>query len=288
MNPFILKKLHSRRIWKRIFYERLTEPLHLNLLSVFALIFGSYRSKIAFDLIIRPHHAYGLLKAADRAKQCGFDQVSIIEFGVASGAGLLNMDKIAARIQQITGVAFKIYGFDSGSGMPPAKDFRDHPDIYQEGDFPMDYKKLTAKLSSNTILKIGNISDTIPDFINKLPNNQPIGFISIDVDYYHSTKDVLTVLNGATEKYLSIVEIYLDDIELEQHNIFCGELLAIREFNEENKCRKIEHHSFLENNRILKRANWIKHMFQLHVLDNPERFYINKKRATNSLSNPYL
>ena len=40
--------------------------------------------------------------------------VSIVEFGVATGAGLMNMASIARRVMEATGVAVKIYGFDTG------------------------------------------------------------------------------------------------------------------------------------------------------------------------------
>ncbi len=65
----ILKKLRHSYIWKRIFIERLTEPFHLNILSLFIFFFGTYKQKIKFDLIIRSQHAFGLLFAAENAKK---------------------------------------------------------------------------------------------------------------------------------------------------------------------------------------------------------------------------
>src|SRR5262245_1610479 len=116
-----LKKLSHRYIWDRIFYERLTEPIHLNILAAFVWAFGSYRSKIHYDLIIRSNNAYGILKAADEAKRLGIKTVSLVEFGVAAGAGLMNMAKIASRVTRETDISFKIYGFDTGKGMPVAR-----------------------------------------------------------------------------------------------------------------------------------------------------------------------
>jgi hypothetical protein len=48
-------------------------------------------------LIIRPHYAYSILRAADQALEYGISKLTIIEFGVASGAGLLNMCRLAER-----------------------------------------------------------------------------------------------------------------------------------------------------------------------------------------------
>jgi hypothetical protein len=50
------------------------------------------------------------------------------EFGVANGAGLLNMCEIAARVTRETGVGFRIVGFDAGTGLPQPIDYRDHPE----------------------------------------------------------------------------------------------------------------------------------------------------------------
>src|SRR4051812_41346524 len=52
-SPLLKNKLGQRQKWRRILQERLTEPVHLNLLSLFVLLFGSYRAKIAWDLVIR-------------------------------------------------------------------------------------------------------------------------------------------------------------------------------------------------------------------------------------------
>ena len=282
-----IKKIKHKYIWKRILLERLAEPLHLNILSVFIFLFGSYRSKIFFDLIIRQQHAFGLLKAAERAQKLGYKSVSVIEFGVASGAGLMNIQKIATRIQKMTGVKFEIYGFDNIIGMPPHKDFRDHPDLYKEGDFPMSRELLKKHLDGNTFLIEGYIKENIKSFLHNLSPESPIGFVSIDVDYYSSTKDALTVFDDKYSKYLDIVYLYFDDIQLEEHNGLCGELLAISEFNQRHKRRIIEKFAFLENTRIFKHANWLKHIRLLHILDHPHRNKTNDK-PTYHIENHYI
>ena len=285
---YLLNKLKRKSVWKRVFYERLNEPLHLNLISFFVYLFGSYRHKIDFDLIVRQQFAYGILKSAEIAQSHKLNTVSILEFGVASGAGLLNMAKIAARVTKETNVSFKIYGFDTGTGMPPAKDYRDHPELYQEGDFEMNTDKLKNSLPENTTLILGEVGDTVTDFLSKLSEQEPIGFVSIDVDYYHSTKDALKVFCGSPEKYLPVTTVYLDDIRSWTHNSYCGELLAVNEFNCENEFRKIEHHRFFENYRIFTRAKWIKHVYQLHVLDHPRRCNVTPRERRRFLDNPYL
>jgi hypothetical protein len=102
----ILKILtfNTSDIWQRILYERVTESIHLNLFSILVSLFGSYRAKIDFDLILRQHNAYGILRAADEARKLGLQSVTLIEFGVAAGAGLINMCKIAEKVSSITGI----------------------------------------------------------------------------------------------------------------------------------------------------------------------------------------
>jgi hypothetical protein len=68
-------------------------------------------------------------------------------------------------------------------------------------------------------------------------------------------------------------------------NESCSELLAIKEFNEENELRIIEHHKFFENERIFRRPLWVKQIFYFHVLDHPIR---NNKSTKKAITNPYL
>lgn len=288
MSLAYLKKLSQPYIWKRIFYERLSEPVHLNIIALFVSLFGSYRSKIDFDLVIRPQHAYSLLSVADQAKALGYDRVSIFEFGVAAGSGLINLQEIAKKITKSTGVSFDIYGFDTGAGMPPPKSYKDHPEIYQAGDFPMDFEKLSRLLDSNTKLVLGPISESLRTFLERDFSKAPIGFVSIDVDYYSSTVDALKLLTHSAEHMLPQVMIYLDDLEYPSHNSWCGEQAAVNEFTVEQPMRPIEKHPFLRSYRIFKNARWIDHMYQCHVLDHPIRNQLTPNRSNIVLSNPYL
>lgn len=243
-------KLKHSYVWKRILYERVTEPIHLNLFSILVSLFGSYRAKIDFDLILRQHNAYGILRAADEARKLGLQSVTLIEFGVAAGAGLINMCKIAEKVSSITGIDFNIYGFDTGLGMPPPQDYKDHPELYQQGDFPMNRDQLVKLLPKNAELIIGKLSETIPSFIKKLNPESPVGYVVIDVDYYSSAKEALISFCYDSSNYLPITFLYFDDIHEDYHNDWCGELLAIQEFNSENETRKISPYKFLKTKRI--------------------------------------
>lgn len=281
-------KLMKRRVWRRIFLERLTEPAHLNLLSIPVLAFGSYRSKIAWDLVVRQPYAFGALEAADIALVNGLGAVTLVEVGVASGGGLMNLASVAARVSRETGVRLEVHGFDTGTGMPPPVDYRDHPNLYQMGDFAMNAETLRASLPVGTELHLGPLSATIPAFLQRLPTSSPLGFVALDVDYWSSTLEALELLKGEPEQYLPRTVVYVDDVALDDHNSASGARLAISQFNEAMPRRPLEHHPFLENRRIFRRPAWIKQTMYLHVLDHPRRSRVATLSTKRYIENPYL
>ena len=287
-NALLRSQLARRDIWRRAAVERLTEPLHLNLISAGVALFGGVRAKTAFDLLVRRQHAYGLLKAADEAKARGLREVTVVELGVAAGTGLLNICELGERIGAETGVDFRVAGFDTGEGMPPPTDYRDHPELYKEGWFPMDREALEARLPANAEIHFGPIGETMPAFVAGLGADAPLAFATLDVDFYSSSKDALRLFDGRPDAYLPCVTLYVDDLALSTHTRFAGELLAIREFNDEHELRKLDWDWNLANTRVFKRAEWLTHMFKLHVLDHPERSDLHRPAEVASLENPYL
>jgi len=142
---YLLSRLSMPSRRRRLLVERLGEPLHLNVISLFVALFGGTRAKIDFDLIVRQQFAFPMLYAADLARLRGYSTFTVLEFGVASGAGLLNMCQIADLVEKATGVRIKIAGFDTGTGMPKAVDYRDLPELWQQGDFKMDQTALPSE-----------------------------------------------------------------------------------------------------------------------------------------------
>jgi hypothetical protein len=278
MRSFVWAKLKQRRIWRRIFLERLSEPIHLNLLSALVAVGGGLRARIAHDLIVRPFNAFAILQAADWARRYGLSRITLMEFGVASGAGLLNIAYIAQRVTRATGVQFDVYGFDTGLDMPTAEDCRDHPDIYSGGDFPMDVAALQARLPQNTSLIVGDVAETLPPFLAGLSTQAPIGYTAFDLRSWATR---------IPRNNLPIVVAYLDDIYEDLHNRWCGALLAVAEFNAAQQLRKIETPAFLEKKRLFRQAQWIQQMRFVHILDHPRRTrpLVPERHI---MSNPYI
>lgn len=285
---YTLRRLFRPGQLRKVLIERGTEPIHLNLLSALIATCGTYRAKVDFDLVVRQQYAFPILYVGDAAKQNGYKAVTIIEFGVGGGAGLLNMCRIAERTQRATGIEFRIFGFDTGKGMPPPLDYRDLPESFQAGDFPMDAQRLRRALPGFAKLILGDIADTVPEFLRSLNDETPIGFVAVDVDYYSSAKKALVVLSGPPNLYLPIVPVYLDDIGVDGSNPWTGELLAVDEFNRENKFRKIAPFTLLRSRRIFKNPQWIDRMFAAHVHDHALRSPTHRRPSRNVLPNEYI
>jgi hypothetical protein len=287
MTLYVARRVLNRKQLRKIFVERATEPVHLNLLSLIVAMFGSYRAKVDFDLVVRQQYAFPILYAADAALKYGLKAVTLIEFGVANGAGLLNMCRIAERTRRATGIEFQVFGFDTGKGMPPANDYRDLPEEFQEGDFPMDFEKLQCSLPGFAHLVIGDIEEKLPSFLASLSSDSPIGFVAIDIDYYSSAKKALRILDGAASTYLPVMPIFLDDIAVDGANPWTGELLAVNEYNQKNELRKIAPFTLLRSRRIFKNTQWIDRMYAAHIHDHPLRSpAIRRKRQY--IANEYL
>lgn len=284
------KKLFEPRIWRRIYTERLGEPIIYNIASLFVLLFGSFKKRVEYDLVPRQPYAFGIQAAADAAKAAGILKITIIEFGVAAGAGLLNMCWIAERVRKETGIEFDIVGFDSGTGMPPPIDYRDHPEKYFTGDFPpVNREQLINSLPDNARIIFGDLKQSISQFRNELIH--PIGFVSVDVDYYWSAKECLEVLTFLPQFYLPFVYTYFDDLQDIDDNEFCGELLAIKEFNQEFEYRKITIANCLSNLRIFKQSVWLNQIYLTHIFDHQARSidYIKARRkSVQILNNPHF
>jgi len=286
--PLVRSLLPRSDIWRRIFVERLTEPLHLNFLSLFVAAFGTSRAKIAFDLILRQEYAYGMQQAAALAKARGLSRVTVVELGVGAGTGLLNLCSIARSLSPACGVRFEIVGFDSGAGLPAPADYRDHPEAYGRGWYPMNREKLEGALAGAATLVLGDLSETVAPFVKRLDPSAPVGFAILDVDYYSSAKHALELFAGPPSVYLPYFPVYVDDIKLPSHNSRAGEALAIEEFNREHPFRVLEFDRFLVHSRIFKHAQWLSHMHKLHVLDHAERNDLSNRAFIRDPGNPYL
>jgi hypothetical protein len=222
-----------------------------------------------------PHYLWGTMCAAGLAAALEYPRISVIEFGVAGGNGLIELERVSEWVQRRSGVDIDVYGFDTGAGLPQPQDYRDLPNLWSEGHFGMDPQRLQARLS-RAKLQLGPVSETVPRFLAAVP--APIGFVSFDLDLYSSTVDAFAIFESTPEHLLPRVMCYFDDIIGFSHGDFTGERLAIHEFNDAHQKRKI---SKLYGLRyvLLQEKWWTDMMYMFHLFDHPA---YNRPDGTNT------
>ena len=111
---------------------------------------GSVALRTRYGAWSRAQYAYGTFHAAQQAKLLGLDGISVIEFGVDRGDGLLALESIAREVAHYFGIRISVLGFDTGEGMPSPADYRDLPYVWGKGFYRMDEAKLRKQLSPGT------------------------------------------------------------------------------------------------------------------------------------------
>jgi|TARA_B110000263_G_C15271526_1_gene493736 hypothetical protein len=253
---------------KQIFISLIHGDLLSTALRKFVNLFnlGSLEFRIECGAFSRSHYMYCIYNSAKLAKALGLKKISVIEFGCAGGKGLIKLEKYAQLVEKSLQIEIEIYGFDTGEGLPEPKDYKDLPYHWKSGFFKMDKTKLDVKLQRSKLI-LGNVEDTVQDFISKV-GPAPIGAIMHDLDFYSSTIDSFKLFKGGSEHFLPRVYNYFDDIigsEIELYNDYTGERLAIEEFNSANPEIKFSHaHHLISRSR--KGLVWHHQIRILHFL----------------------
>lgn len=241
-------------------------PFRLVCQKLLRLFPVSVETADVWELTERPHYFAGVHQAARQARAEGLERIVAVELGVAGGKGLLALEGCASRISAATGVAIDVVGFDSGSGLPRlCGDYRDHPDQWRAADYPMDVDALRARLQRTTQLVLGDVEQTIPEFV--AAQTHPLGFVAFDLDLYSSTKSALRLFTLPNRRVLRRTFLYFDDIEYRWNHRFAGELLAIEEFNSESSPIRIDIWRGLGRDRPFPERPWLRKMYIAHDLE---------------------
>jgi hypothetical protein len=193
---------------------------------------GTFRDRVGVGAFERPHYAYCVYHSANLAKKLGYDAISVVEFGVAGGNGLVLLEEYAQHVAAEIGIDIQVYGFDSGMGLPPPADYRDLPYHWKPGFFRMDEDALRKRLQ-HAQLVLGDIRETSVTFFDNY-RPAPVAAVLHDFDFYTSTRVALDMFHVDDKYRLPRIFCYFDDIvgnETELYNDFTGERLAISEFN---------------------------------------------------------
>ena len=231
---------------------------------------GSYEARLRSGALDRPWYAWCMYQAALEARVLGHTAVTIIEFGVAGGSGLLCLCKHRDEIQELINVAIRIVGFDSGQGLPASQDPRDLLYCWPAGSFEMDRAKLERRIAGRAELIIGDVFETVPAW--SASQDAPLGAVILDLDLYSSTSAALGVLT--TRNVLPRVWCYMDDIFGGPENAYAdniGARAAVRDFNarpERAVCKDYLSQAYTFAG--LESELWHQQIFLYHRLAHPE------------------
>lgn len=257
-------KLSRKWLSKLASYAFSKTPLRVIFLRLLLekLTFIPYPTRLLREAVPRPYYGYPIYHSLKLASSLGYKKVSIMEFGVAGGRGLINAEYHVREIQKILDIEVEIYGFDLIEGLPRPVDYRDLPYQWKEGFYKMDVEKLKSKLKFSKLV-LGDIKESIKNF-----SCSPIACVLMDVDYYSSTVDALEIFKMP---HLPRVFCYFDDVvgnETCLYNEYTGELLAIKEFNQNNKMKIVKYGG--EN------TSYNDNIFIMHDFDHPQyNSYVN-------------
>jgi hypothetical protein len=213
-------------------------------------------------------YTFGVLHAAHLGKALGLPRISVIEFGVAGGKGLISLERAAEEVEKSFGIGIDVYGFDTGVGLPRPGDYRDLPNIYTPNTYAMDHTALKKELKRAKLI-LGMIEDTLPTFVQSRP--APIGFMSVDVDLYSSTVPTLKLMEAEPDILLPRIHCYFDDIMGFNCSEYNGQRLAIQEFNDSHVMRKISPIYGLRYfvPKVMSENLWVEMIYLAHIFDHP-------------------
>ncbi|MEM1045752.1 MAG: hypothetical protein AAGL24_06360 [Pseudomonadota bacterium] len=229
---------------------------------------GSFGLRLDYDIFSRPHYAFCTYYAARQACALGIGRISVAEFGVAGGRGLIELESLAAEVEAELPVKIDIYGFDTGEGLPDPVDYRDLPYIWQAGFYKMDQDALKRRLKRSKLI-LGNVKDTVPTFIQKY-DPAPLAAAFLDLDFWSSTLDAMKIFEAPDDRILPRVFCYCDDvissIDGGLLNDYVGQLAAIKDYNDAQPSRKMTRIAGLERTRRIP-AKWNDQIYVHHSFD---------------------
>ena len=233
----------------------------------------------------RPHYESLIYETSKNAIKLGFNEISVVELGVAGGNGIKSILKYKRKIEKILDIKINIVGFDTGTGLPNSDLKEDLPYFWKQGDYTNINLKDLEKEDSSIKIYEGNISSTIDKYI--LENKIKIGLIFFDLDLYSSTKLFLDKIPALSEKKLLLPRVfcYFDDLFVADYtlNDINGEPLAIKEFN--NQFKKIKLGKTFDHITDFKFPLAKGQIYTLHDFENENYNKYIGIYSTDSLSN---
>ena len=213
----------------------------------------------------RPHFLWGALQGVNLAKALNVPRVSFVEFGVAGGNGLTALERIAEVLHAVFDVEIEIYGFDAVGGMPKATDYRDTPNLWQEGFYPMTSREELEKQLTCAKLHLGLIEQTVVEFVQAQP--APVAFVEFDFGFYSATRKALQIFEADQSLLMPRVHCFFRNVLGRTYGDFNGERLAMSEFNAGHDLRKVSKIYGLNYYLGANTGRWLDQYYMAHVFD---------------------
>lgn len=211
-----------------------TRPVPLRTLALRRLLtrwpIGSYSARLRAGAVSRPAYGWCVYYAAEEARRLGYKAMTVVELGVAGGAGLLSLCQHRREIQKVFGIEILVVGFDTGTGLPPTDDSRDLLYCWPAGSFEMDRNALEKRLDGQAQLVLGDLATTAAQW--SADPEAPLGAVMFDLDFYTSTMAAFNLLTK--QNVLPRIWCYFDDVTGGPDNAYTdriGVREAIRDFN---------------------------------------------------------
>jgi hypothetical protein len=223
---------------------------------------------LAEDPLIQERYLWGVIQAAYLATSLELERITLLEFGVGRGDGLVLLERAARIVGRRLDVTLDVVGFDIGTGVPQPDDPRDMPHMFVPGLYQMDLDGTRARLERAELV-VGEAGDTVPPFLAGLP--APIGFAAFDFGSYSGTLGALSFLDAAPELLLPRVHCYFANILGFTYGDCVGERAAIAEYNDERPKRPLSPIFGLRHYvaRRFRNASWPERYYMAHVFDHP-------------------
>jgi hypothetical protein len=180
------------------------------------------------------------LRAQDHQARAGWGapNANYYEFGVGRGRTLMRFIKalkLYCRLEGIDPYTYSIFAFDSFEGLPAKESARDdHPGWHQR-QFHYTVDDITRRVGARIDVSKGTVrfikgffKDSLTPELAANLSSHPPSIVTIDVDYYSSTK---TVLDWLSRFAPSGCLFYFDDLWAFYGHPEMGEIGAINEFN---------------------------------------------------------
>jgi hypothetical protein len=212
----------------------------------------------------RPQYAWGAVHGANLAMALGYSRISFIEFGVAGGNGLVALESMAQELEGAFGITIDVHGFDAEVGLPESKDYRDTPNLWRGGFYPMDKEKLQQRLKRARI-HLGMVEESVDEFVRSKP--APVAFVVFDLCFYSSTMKAFRIFDADEAMLLPRVHCFFRNIFGRSFGDHNGERLAMADFNTSHATRKISKIYGLQYYLRQEILRWVEHYYMAHVLD---------------------